>query len=142
MKSLLLAVTITFSASVFASTPATTAVTSLLAAGEYYGTNGVEKCSVKILANNNSVAVFINTKKSSAGFTIVDSATNYSVNEVTGEVSATEKLKSPHYLQGAAKVLNIVITNDNDEVEFYISTSAMNHKGNDMSSYAACNVTK
>lgn len=141
MKSLLVAVTIALSASAFASTPATTAVTSLLAAGEYYGTNGVEKCSVKILTNNNSVAVFINTKKSSAGFTIVDSATNYSVNEVTGEISATEKLKSPHYLQGAAKVLNIV-TNDNDEVEFYISTIAMNHKGDDMSSYATCNVAR
>lgn len=141
MKSLLLAATIAFSTSAFASTPATTAVTNLLAAGEYYGTNGVEKCSVKILANNNSVAVFISTKKSSAGFTIVDSATNYSVNEVTGEVSATEKLKSPHYLQGAAKVLNIV-TNDNDEVEFYISTIATNHKGDDLSSYATCNIAK
>jgi hypothetical protein len=141
MKSLLIAVTIALSTSAFASTPATTAVTSLLAAGEYYGTNEVEKCSVKILANNNSVAVFVSTKKSSAGFTIVDSATNYNVNEVTGEVFATEKLKSPHYLQGAVKVLTIVTTDD-DEVKFYISTIAINHRGDDMSSYVTCNISK
>jgi hypothetical protein len=141
MKSLLLAATIALSASAFASTPATVAVTSLLAPGEYYGTNGTEKCSVKILASNNSVAVFLSTKKSSAGFTIVDSSTNYSVNEVTGEISATEKLKAPHYLQGAAKVLTIA-TNDNDEVEFYISTIAMNHKGDDMSTYVTCNIAR
>lgn len=141
MKSLLLAMTFALSASAFAATPATTAVTSLLANGEYYGTNGTEKCSVKVAATADAVSVFITTKKNTVGFTVVDSASNYSVNEVTGEVSATQKLTAPHYLQGAAKVLNIS-TNNNDEVEFYISTIATNHRGDDLSTYATCNVAK
>lgn len=141
MKSLLLALTFALSATAFASTPATTAVTALLASGEYYGNNGTEKCSVKVVTANDAVSVFITTKKNSVGFTVVNSTSNYSVNETTGEVSATQKLTSPHYLQGAAKVLNMT-TNDNDEVEVYISTIATNHKGDDLSSYATCNVAK
>ena len=141
MKSLLLAITFALSASAFASTPATTAVTALLANGEYYGTNGSEKCSVKVVSANNAVSVFITTKKNSVGVTVVDSTSSYIVNETTGEVSATQKITSPHYLQGAAKVLNMT-TNDNDEVEVYISTIATNHKGDDLSSYTSCNVAK
>lgn len=141
MKSLLLAMTFALSASAMAATPATTAVTALLANGEYYGTNGSEKCSVKVVTANDAVSVFISTKKNSVGVTVVDSSSAYSVNEVTGEVSATQKLTSPHYLQGAAKVLNMT-TNDNDEVEVYISTIATNHRGDDLSSYATCNVAK
>lgn len=141
MKSLLLAMSFALSASVMAATPATTAVNALLASGEYYGTNGVEKCSVKVVQAAGAVSVFISTKKNSVGFTVVDSSSNYSVNEATGELSATQKLTAPHYLQGAAKVLNIT-TNDNDEVEVYISTIATNHRGDDLSTYATCNVAK
>lgn len=141
MKSLLLAMTFALSASAFASTPATTAVTALLANGEYYGTDGTEKCSVKVISANNAVSVFITTKRNSVGVTVVDSSTSYYVNERTGEVSATEKLTSPHYLQGASKILNMA-TNDNDEVEVLIATMATNHKGDDVGSYISCNVAK
>lgn len=142
MKSLLLAMTFALSSAAFASTPATVAVENFLANGEYTGLNGSEKCSVKIVTADTAVSVFITNKKNSIGFTVVDSSYDYNVNSVTGELSATQKLNAPHYLQGASKVLNIARNDDNTEVSFFISTIAMDHRGNDMSTYATCTIAR
>ena len=138
MKSLLLALTLAFSGSAIASTPATVAVNNLLSNGKYAGGVGSDKCTVQIVANDSAVSIIIKDKYDSTGFTIVNSSSNYSVNDVTGKISATQKLNAPHYLQGASQVLSIVSNNDRSEIVFFITTYALNHKGEEMSKYATC----
>ena len=138
MKSLLLAITLAFSASAIASTPASVAVSNLLSNGEHSGSVGSQKCSVKIIATDSAVSIFIKEKNESTGFTIVNSSTNYSVNDVTRKISATQQLNSPHYLQGASQVLSIVSNNDQSEIVFFIDTYGINHKGQEMSKFATC----
>ena len=140
MKSLLLALTFVFSATAFASTPASVLVNNLIPNGEYRGMNGTKECAVKIVATENAVSIFIANKNDSQGFTIVNSANNYSINNATGKISATQRLNAPHYVQGAAQVLTI--NNKNTEISFSIALIAMNHRGADMSTYTTCSIKK
>lgn len=139
MKSLLLAMTFSLSTAVFATTPATIAVNDFLPNGEY---SGAAACTVKIISNDSAVSIFVSNKNNSLGFTIVDSSTNYNVNDETGKISASQKINAPYYLNGASQVLSISSKNDNSQVVFSISLIAMDHKGEDMSKYATCTITK
>ena len=138
MKSLLLAITFAFSASAIASTPASVAVGHLLSNGKYTGSVGSQKCLVQIVANDSAVSILIKDKYDSTGFIIVNSSSNYSVNDVTREIKATQKLNVPHYLQGATQVLSIVSNHDKSEIIFFITTYAKNLKGEELSTYATC----
>lgn len=142
MKSLLLAMTFALSTAAIASTPATVAVENFLANGEYTGSNGSEKCTVKIISTEEAVSVIVVNKKNTLGFTVANASSNYNVDSVTGELSAIQKLNAPHYMQGASKVLNITRSDDNSEVSIFISTIAMNHRGVDMSAYTTCTITR
>lgn len=142
MKSLLLAITFAISSVAMASTPATVAVNDFLPNGEYTGLSGSSKCSVKITSTDSAVSIFVANINDSLGFTMVDSSTNYSVNDINGKISASQKLNAPYYLQGASQVLSISGKNDQSLVMFSISIIAMDHRGEDMSTSATCTITK
>ena len=140
-KSISFIFALVFSFSLFAKVPATQAVTALIPAGVYEGKNGSAKCLVTVTTADNAVSVTIQDKnKQQDNFTLVNSSANYSVNESTGELSATQKLNFPHYVQGGSKILNIR-GNDIEQVEVFITTILLDHRGNDASTYAACNIT-
>ena len=90
------------------------------------------KCTVKIISTDSAVSIFVANINDSLGFTVVDSSTNYNVNEVNGKISASQKLNAPYYLQGASQVLSISAKNDQSQVMFSISIIAMDHRGEDI----------
>ncbi len=140
MKSFVLAMTLVLSASAFANT-ATEAVSNLIASGTYQGKNGAEKCTVSVTTSTDSVTIAIQDKNNKSDyFSLLNSYTNYNVDAVTGEISASQKLSFPRYLQGGSKILN-VRGNDKNQVEFFISQILLDHRGNDASTYAACTVS-
>lgn len=137
MKSILLALALTLSTQAMAKIPATDAVTNLIAAGKYVGTNAKKECSVKIDTRYESVSIYISTGKAINSYAIVNSANNYSVDEL-GNISATQSLNAPFYLNGGTQILNIKKVDTG--VLFSIATIALDHKGNDYSTYSTCTV--
>lgn len=128
-----------FSSAVMAKTPATEAFKNLIPAGKHEGLNGTQKCFVEVDYANDAVTVSIISKGQADAFTVLNKSLSYSVNETTGEVSATMPLNFPHYLKGGTKILNVK-ENDLYQVEFYISNILLDHRGNDASTYSACRV--
>lgn len=139
MKSLFFTVSLVLSFNAFAKMPATEAVAQLVAPGNYVGKNGNEDCNVTVKTQADAVSVTIETKAANDSFTILNSSMHYSVNNETGEISATHSLKFPHYLNGGTKLLNIRAVSK-DHVEFFISTILLDHRGNDISSYVSCKI--
>lgn len=140
MKSVLIALALTLSSAAMAKTPATEALSNLLPTGEYVGTNGAQSCVVKITIKENSAVVIINSGKSSSGYVVVNASLNYSVDEATQAISATQSLKAPHYLNGGTMILSVRPATDS--IAFSIATIALDHRGNDYSSYNACTVLR
>ncbi len=140
MKSLFLIAALTLSTSVFAKTTITEAFKSLLPSGEYEGRNESGKCFVNVLTRTDSASVSIKADSAYDGFTVLNSSSNYAVNEVTGEIAATQNANFPRYYNGGSKSL-FVKPFDTDEVEFSISTILLDHRGNDASTYLNCTVS-
>lgn len=136
MKSIVLAMSLVFSASTFAKVPATEAINKLLAAGSYQG----ENCSVTVNTTSDSVTISVKSETATHAFAILNASSNYTVDSATGEISASQSLRFPRYLQGGTKFLNV--RPSNDQVEFYISETLLDHRGNDMSTYASCAVNR
>lgn len=140
MKSIIIiALTLVYSVASLAKIPATEAFDNILTDGDYVGTVGKKKCLVTIKTQLESVTLSINTASTNDTFVVLNSSPNYSVNEVTGEISASQNLKYPHYLQGGTKFLN-VRTDGINQVNFSISTVLLDHRGNDASTYSTCNI--
>lgn len=140
MKSVLIALALTISTAAMAKIPATTALANLLPSGEYLGSNEAQACTVKIVINENSASVVIASQKSSKAYALINSSMNYSVDATTNEISATQSLNAPFYLNGGTQILNVKPTAD--AIIFSIATIALDHKGNDFSSFAACTLLK
>lgn len=139
MKLFSIITALVFSSAVMAKTPATEAFKNIIPEGKFEGRNGTQKCSVEINYAADSVTVSIISKGQADAFTLLNKSPSYSVNEVTGEISATMNLSFPHYLKGGTKILNVK-ENDVYQVEFYISNILLDHRGNDASTYSACTV--
>lgn len=139
MKSIVMTLALVFSTATMAKIPATEAIKNILADGTYEGLDGSEKCLVEVSKSSDSVSVTIKTAESTDGFALLDSSSNYSVNEVTGQISATQSLNFPRYLQGGTKLLSVT-PNDIDQVEFSITKILLDHRGNDASTYASCTI--
>lgn len=140
MKSIIIALTLVFSTVAMAKIPATEAFNNILPAGEYVGSNGSQKCLVQIKTTADSVTVVINATDSHDGFALLNSSSSYSVNEVTGQIAATQNLSFPRYLKGGTKILNVSV-NESSEIEFSISQILLDHRGNDASTYTACTLS-
>jgi hypothetical protein len=140
MKTLFLIAALTLSTSVFAKTTITEAFNSLLTSGEYEGRNESGKCFVSVLTKTDSVSVSIKTDSAFDVLAVLNSSYNYAVNEVTGEIAATQSANYPRYYNGGTKSL-YVKPFDTDEVEFSISTILLDHRGNDASTYLNCKVS-
>lgn len=125
-----------FSASVLAQVPATEAVNKLLAPGTYQG----ENCAVTVITNTDSVSVSIKTADAFMAFAILNSSSYYNVDATTGEIGASQSMRYPRYLQGGTRFLNI--RPNKNLVEFYISETLLDHRGNDISSYVECTVAR
>jgi hypothetical protein len=140
MKFIFTALILAFSATSFAKIPATDALKNLISTGEYEGRNESGKCLVTVNNTLNAATISIKTNNTSKVFTLVNSSLNYSVNEATSEISATQKLNSPFYLNGGKKILNVK-ANDIEQIQFSISTILLDHKGEDASTYSECTIS-
>lgn len=141
MKLIALVMTIALSTAASASIPATEAFKNILPAGTYAGyENGSKKCSVTVDAKEDFVSVMITTSDTTEGFGLLNKALGTSVNETTGEISATQSLNAPFYLRGGTKFLNVQ-ANDLDQVQVSISKILLDHRGNDASTYLECTVS-
>jgi len=142
MKSIALAMTLVFSTAIFAAqTPATTAVTNLIAVGEYKGLDGNIDCAVTVKTTEDYVSISVTNSDVAKFYTVLNSGINYNVNEVTGEVSASQVIRYPHSMGGGSRVLNIK-KNENNEVEFFIADMIIDHRGNDSTSAAGCTIAQ
>lgn len=135
MKAFALALTITFSSAISAALPVTEAIKNILPAGTYNGRN----CVVDIVTNKDLLSVSIKSNSGSDSYGLLNSTIGTIVNEVTGEISASQPLRFPRYLNGGTKFLNIKANNYN-EVAVSISQILLDHKGNDVSTYTECTV--
>lgn len=140
MKSVLLAMALTLSTQAMASIPATEAVTNLIAPGKYIGVNGRKECSVKIDTRYESASIYISNGSSIGSYAMINSAKNYSVDASTGNIASTQSLNAPFYLNGGTQILSI--KNTDTEINFAITIIALDHKGNDFSTYSACSIAK
>lgn len=136
MKLFALALTIALSTTVSAAQPVTEAIKNILPAGTYEGVN----CSVLVETKADSISVSIKNNSLTEVFGLANSAKGIVINDVTGEISATQSLNYPHYLKGGTKFLNIK-GNDIDQVSVSISKILVDHRGNDASTYTECAIS-
>jgi hypothetical protein len=136
MKLFALALTIALSTTAaMASIPTTEAVKNILQAGTYEGRN----CQIIVTEVKDSVVVTIKANSLSLAYKVTNATNESMVNELTGEVSATQSLNAPFYLNGGTIYLNI--RNIEDNVIASISKILVDHKGNDASTYLDCKVS-
>lgn len=140
MKTSMLILSLLFSATAFAKTPASAALNNLLADGVYSGETSGSPCEVFVSTKNSAATVTLKTEQSTETYVILDSSLHYKVNDSTGEISATSSLKFPHYINGGTKILNVKPI-DANEINFSISTILLDHRGNDASSYVDCRLS-
>ena len=140
LKYLLISI-IFLSSSVSAKTPATIALNNLIKNGTYNGQSLGLHCEVKISTKQDFASVEISTSTQKEFFSLLDSSLSYHVDEKSGELSATMNLSFPHYLKGATKLLSVRSVGQN-EVAVSISTIALDHRGNDMSTFSNCKISK
>ena len=142
MKTFITALTLALSISSFASTTkATDALKSIVEAGTFQGKN----CSVTVShgADTSSVQVTANGTTEFFGLINTTSTTSYAVhvNEVTGEISASQTLKYPRYYNGGSKLFYAKPV-ANGKALISISTILLDHRGEDQSTYASCEISK
>ena len=135
MKVLALALTMVISSAVSAAMPVTEAINNILPAGSYNGRN----CLVVVETKKDLLVVTVKSNSGSDSFGLLNSSKGVVINEVTGEISASQSLNFPSYLRGGTKFLNI--RSNEEEVAVSISNILLDHKGNDASTYAECSVT-
>lgn len=140
MKSIAIAMSLVFSISAFAKTPASVAINKLIASGSYIGTNSSGDCRVNVSTSSDAAVISIEAGNTYLTFALIDSSLNYNVNEVTGELAASQKTNYPHYTHGGSKYLNVK-ARDLNVVDFYISQTSLDHRGEDHSSFAACSIS-
>lgn len=136
MKSFVLAMSLVFSASTFANVTATEAVNKLLAPGTYQG----ENCSVSVTTNSDTVSVSVKNEDAFMAFAILNSSSSYHVDSTTGEIVASQTMRFPRYLDGGTRFLSIRPING--QVEFFLSETLLDHRGNDISTYVSCTVAR
>jgi hypothetical protein len=140
MKSIVLTLVLVFSTAAMADIKITEAFNKIINAGEHQGRNNEnEKCSVVINTQAESVSVAIDSANSSEVFAILNSSQNYTVDGTTGEITATQSLRSPRYVQGGTKVLNV--RKNNAKIEFIISSVLIDHKGDESFSSTNCTIS-
>ena len=140
MKTSMFILSLLFTVTAFAKTPATIALNNLLADGVYTGQTSGSTCEVLVSTKNSAATVTIKSLQDTETFVLLNSSLHYSVNDSTGEIAATQNLKFPHYLNGGTKILNVKPI-DTNEINFSISTILLDHRGNDASSYLDCRLS-
>lgn len=141
MKLLLIALSIALSSQAFAKTQATEALALLSPEGTFEGKNGKSDCEVLVAQKTaNTATVVIKNGNTRALFNLNNNSLNYSFDTETYTLSATESLRSPFYLNGGTIILTVKPTRE--AVNFSISTIALDHKGNDFSTFNACSVLR
>lgn len=140
MKAVLSTVVLSLFVSVsYASVKATDAVSELIQTGTYQGRSENMSCQVIIEKNQDSVVVAVIENDSQNAIALLDTASNYSVNPQTGEVTASESLKFPHFLKGGTKIVNIKKISS-EQVQVSFAQILLDHKGNDASTFLTCTV--
>ena len=140
MKAVLSAVVLSLFFSVSqASIKATDAVSNLISSGTHQGRSENQSCQVIIEKNQDSVVVAVIENESQKAIALLDTASNYSVNPQTGEISASESLKYPHFLKGGTQIVNIKKISS-EQVQVSFAHILLDHKGNDASSFVTCTV--
>lgn len=141
MKAIVSALVLTLSMSTIAATTATDALKSIVEAGTFQGKN----CSVTVShgADYSSVHVTENGTTEVFGLLNTTSTISYAVhvNEVTGEISASQTLKYPRYYNGGSKLFYAKPL-ANGKALISISSILLDHRGNDVSTYASCEISK
>lgn len=140
MKSILVGLTLLLSSQAFAKPTATEAVTALVAPGIYKGVNGALKCTVAVSTTKGAVTVEINSANTRDTYTVLDNALGLVVDLQKGEVSASQSLRFPHYVNGGTQLLHIRALSE-EQVEFFISNVLFDHRGEDASTYSACKIS-
>lgn len=141
MKAFVSALVLSLSLSTMAAPKATDALKAIVEAGTFQGKN----CSVTVShgADYSSVHVTDNGHTEVFGLLNVTSTMTYAVhvNEVTGEISASQTLKYPRYYNGGSKLFHAKPL-ANGKALITISSILLDHRGEDMSSYASCEISK
>lgn len=141
MKSLLIALTLALSSQAFAKTQPISALLLLSPEGTFSGKNGKQDCEVVVAQKTeNTATVVIKNENKTALFNLNNNSLNYSFDTETYTLSATDSLRSPFYLNGGTLILTVKPTNE--AVNFSISLIALDHKGNDFSTFNACSVLR
>lgn len=141
MKSLFIALTLALSSQAFAKTQPISALLLLSPEGTFAGKNGKQDCEVVVAQKSeNTATVVIKNGNKTALFNLHNNSLNYSFDTESYTLSATDSLRSPFYLNGGTLILTIKPSNE--AVNFSISLIALDHKGNDFSTFNACSVLK
>ncbi len=141
MKSLVMSLALILSVNLSAKTLATDGFNQILPTGTYSGAGENGECTVDVNVKSDSVTVSIQSLNNHDSFALVNLINNYSVDEVKGEIAASTSLRFPRYISGGTKNLFVRTTNTN-EVEVFIVTILLDHRGNDMNTYASCKVSR
>ena len=140
MSKIIIASLLIYSSIASAKTSATSALNNLIKNGSYSGHSQGLHCEVRVQTKQDLASVEIITSGQSEFFSLLDSSLSYHVDEKTGELSATMNLAFPHYINGATKLLSVRSVSAN-EVAVSISMIALDHRGNDMSTFSNCKIT-
>lgn len=141
MKALLATLALTLSATSFAATTNTEALKSIVEAGTFQGNN----CSVTVSHSADSSSVSVTAQGTTEYFTIMNiaSSTGYAVSykAETNELSGMQQIRFPKYQYGGSKTFYAKLKADGKAL-VSISTILLDHRGNDASTYASCEISK
>lgn len=142
MKAFVSALAFTLSLTTLAATTPTEALKAIVEAGTFQGNNcsvtvshGVDTSVIKVTAFGvTEVFGLYNTKTPSM---------NYSAHviEATGEVYAQQAMNFPRYYHGGSKHFHAKAL-ANGKADISISSILLDHKGDDVSTYASCEISK
>ena len=142
MKTFITTLTLALSISSFASTTkATDALKSIVEAGTFQGKN----CSVTVSHNGSTSVVEVSAFGLTDSFAIINTTSSASYtavyNENTGELIGSQSLNFPRYTNGGRKHFSAKPV-ANGKALISISTILFDHKGEDQSTYASCEISK
>jgi hypothetical protein len=141
MKNLVMSLALILSVNLSAKILATDGFNKILPTGTYTGAGENGDCTVNVNVSSDSATVSIQSLNKHDSFAVINLINNYTVDEVKGEIAASASLRFPRYLNGGTKNL-FVRTTENNEVEVFIISILLDHRGNDMNTFASCKVSK
>lgn len=141
MKAIIATLALTLSATSFAATTNTEALKSIVEAGTFQGKN----CSVTVNHTTETSSVSVTAEGTTEYFTIMNIApsTAYAVSykAETNELSGLQQIRFPKYQYGGSKTFYAKLKADGKAL-VSISTILLDHRGNDVSTYASCEISK